>query len=225
MSASETSSDADAPANLFKVVLLGDGAVGKTSIATVYTQGEFGRQYKQTIGLDFFLKRVTLPGDIEVTLQVWDIGGQSIGSSMLGNYIYGAHAVVLCYDITNYQSFLDLEDWFRLVHKTFGHRPLPYVALVGNKTDISHLRTVKLSKHQSFAALNDFASFFVSARTGDNVTATFYRIAADLAHITLKKPDLMVRQDVVKAVVPGAPVAGLGPSVESEKRSSTCAVM
>jgi GTPase SAR1 family protein len=57
----------------------------------------------QTIGLDFMLKRLELPGNTQVALQIWDIGGQSIGSKMLGNYIFGSQAILICYDITNYQ--------------------------------------------------------------------------------------------------------------------------
>ena len=53
------------------------------------------------------------PGDVSVAVQLWDIGGQSIGGKMIKNYIYGAHAVLLCYDISNYQSFQNLEDWLR----------------------------------------------------------------------------------------------------------------
>jgi Ras-related protein Rab-28 len=52
---------------------------------------------------------------------------------MLTSYISGADAVLLCYDITNYESFANLEDWYRLVLKAFQDRPLPYVALCGNK--------------------------------------------------------------------------------------------
>jgi Ras-related protein Rab-28 len=95
-----------------QVIILGDGAVGKTSIAMRHTEDSFSNMYKQTIGLDFFLKRLALPGtdaacmhlaavsirltdclaagDTQVTLQIWDIGGQSIGGKMLKNYIYGA---------------------------------------------------------------------------------------------------------------------------------------
>ncbi|CAK9035944.1 unnamed protein product [Durusdinium trenchii] len=103
--------DDDEPEYLqFKVILLGDGAVGKTSLATRFCEDHFAKQYKQTIGLDFFVKRVVLPGDIHVCLQIWDIGGQSIGGKMLSNYTYGSGAVVLCYDITNYASFQHLED-------------------------------------------------------------------------------------------------------------------
>ena len=140
-----------------------------------------------------------------MALQIWDIGGQTIGGKMIGNYIYGAQvlsrkkpqsrpsrtiacgpparpsppcvrcwliscvrwtslhqrmppaapglslgcqltcahfgqqAVLLCYDITNYQSFQNLEDWFRLVRRTFQGSAMPYVTLVGNKTDLNHM--------------------------------------------------------------------------------------
>ena len=63
----------------------------QTSIATRYAQSSFGKEYKQTLGVDFFLKRIVLPGDTHVALQVWDIGGQTLGGAMLNNYIYGAH--------------------------------------------------------------------------------------------------------------------------------------
>ena len=93
------------------------GAVGKTSICMRFTEDQFGKSYKQTIGLDFFIKRIVLPGDIHVALQIWDIGGQTIGGKMIGNYIYGSQAVMLCYDISNYQvcskQFVEI-GWFDL---------------------------------------------------------------------------------------------------------------
>ena len=77
-----------------------------------------------------------LPGNVHVCLQVWDIGVQSIGGKMIQSYIYGAQAICLVYDVTAYQTFQDLEDWFRLVRKTFDKEPLPYMALIGNKKDL-----------------------------------------------------------------------------------------
>ena len=94
----------------YKVILIGNGTVGKTSLVRRFIEEDFGHSYKQTIGLDFFIKQLVLPGDVQVALQVWDIGGQTIGGKMLGNYIYGAQAVLLVYDMTNYNSFEDLED-------------------------------------------------------------------------------------------------------------------
>jgi Ras-related protein Rab-28 len=80
-----------------------------------------------------------MPPNREIALQIWDIGGQSIGSKMVTNYIAGAHAVLLCYDITNYESFANLEDWYRLVVTAFEKQqmPLPFTALVGNKSKSS----------------------------------------------------------------------------------------
>nr|XP_033804966.1 ras-related protein Rab-28 isoform X3 [Geotrypetes seraphini] len=118
-----------------KIVILGDGASGKTSVAMRFAQEAFGKQYKQTVGLDFFMRRIMLPGNLNVTLQVWDIGGQTIGGKMLDKYIYGAQGVLLVYDITNYQSFENLEDWYTMVKKMNKETDSqPFVALVGNKS-------------------------------------------------------------------------------------------
>ncbi|MEQ2302124.1 Ras- protein Rab-28, partial [Ameca splendens] len=156
-------SEEDSQDKQLKIVVVGDGACGKTSLATRFAQEAFGKQYKQTIGLDFFLKRISLPGDgkmqttfprqiesrfltagvlrllklwgnLNVTLQVWDIGGQTLGGKMLDKYVYGAHGVLLVYDITNHQSFENLVDWFNMVKKANEESDIqPVVFLVGNK--------------------------------------------------------------------------------------------
>jgi len=185
----------------YKVILLGDGAVGKTSLATRFCEDHFAKHYKQTIGLDFFVKRVVLPGDVHVCMQIWDIGGQSIGGKMVSNYIHGSHAVVMVYDITNYQSFQHLEDWLNLVHRTFDKEAAPYLSLMANKHDLSHMRAVKVDKHNQFADENTLYSYFVSAKTGDQVHPSFYRIAADLAGIALSNPEIEVAQRPTKAQI------------------------
>ena len=187
----------------FKVILIGDGAVGKTSIAMRFSQDAFAQTYKQTVGVDFFIRRLSFPKK-EVVLQIWDIGGQSISSKMVGSYIGGAHAVLLCYDITNYESFANLEDWYRLVQKQFprdGDKPQPLVGLVGNKNDMRHLTVVRSEQHNKFKDENGFESFMISAKTGDNIKQTFNRIAASLAGITLTKAELEMSSFVVQAVV------------------------
>ncbi|XP_067386429.1 ras-related protein Rab-28 isoform X3 [Emydura macquarii macquarii] len=187
-------SEEESPDRQLKLVVLGDGTSGKTSLATRFAQEAFGKQYKQTVGLDFFLKRITLPGNLNVTLQVWDIGGQTIGGKMLDKYIYGAQGVLLVYDITNYQSFENLEDWYNMVKKANEESEIqPLVALVGNKIDLEHMRTVKANKHQQFCQENGFTSHFVSAKTGDS------RIAADILGIKLNKAEMEQSQHVVRA--------------------------
>jgi Ras-related protein Rab-28 len=104
--------------------------------------------------------------------------------------------VVLAYDITNADSFANLEDWLAECRAVFKDA-MPYLALVGNKTDLGHLRTVKPQRHKDFADASGMHSFFVSAKSGDNVAAMFYRIAADLAGVTLTKPELQVGHGAV----------------------------
>ena len=95
-----------------------------------------------TNGVDFFEKRLTLRGDGGVMLQIWDIGGQSISSKNLPNYIKGAHVIFICYDVTNRDSFDDLEDWLKRVHEIHTDengqlsRRLPQIYIVGNKIDL-----------------------------------------------------------------------------------------
>ncbi|OCT99358.1 ras-related protein Rab-28 isoform X2 [Xenopus laevis] len=185
-----------------KIVVLGDGACGKTSLAMRFAQESFGKQYKQTVGLDFFLKRITLPGNLNVTLQVWDIGGQTIGGKMLDKYIYGTQGVLLVYDITNYQSFENLEDWLSMVKKVNEESETqPFVALVGNKIDLEHMRTVKADKHQRFCQENSLGSYFVSAKTGDSVFLCFQRAAAEILGIKLNKAEIEQSQHIVKAEI------------------------
>ena len=69
---------------------------------------------------------------------------------------------------------------------------MPYLALLGNKTDLYHLQATKLDQHNKFAETNLMYSYFLSAKTGDQVNSTFYRIVADLAGIVLTKPEIEV---------------------------------
>ncbi|KAL0232979.1 hypothetical protein GEMRC1_011726 [Eukaryota sp. GEM-RC1] len=206
----------------FKVILLGDGAVGKTSTVYRFVDDYFAKSYKQTVGLDFFSRHIDFPNDVRVTLQLWDIGGQTIGSKMLSRYIYGSHAVILCYDITNLQSFHNLQDWLSIVRSSFGDEPLPTLVLVGTKTDLAHMRMVKPSIHSQFASENQMSSFFLSAKTSDNVHSVFHRIAADLAQIPLSKVDIEGASKVVPAQIVNHPVDNQ--QVESSKGKGSCLI-
>lgn len=118
-----------------KLVLIGDGSSGKTSISTRYSQDQFERQYNQTLGIDFFMKRINLPNHTQVTLSVHDIGGQTLGGPMLDKYLYGADGILLIYDITNYSSFENLDDWYQTAQKFCNNSNKNiFFALVGNKS-------------------------------------------------------------------------------------------
>ena len=196
----QSDSDEDEPENLqYKVILLGNGTVGKTSIINRFWEDFFAKSYKQTIGVDFYVKRLELPESIFTALQIWDIGGQSIFSKMITTYVYEANAVIFVYDITNHQSFADLEDWLQLVTKTFEGKDMPLMALMGNKIDLNHMQAVKTEEHEQFAEENRLYNFYVSAKTGDQINAWFYKIAADLSGVKLSKDMIEAQQKVVNA--------------------------
>lgn len=188
---------------ILKIVVCGDGSSGKTSICTRYAQEQFGKNYRQTVGLDFFMKRISLPGKVNVTLQVWDIGGQSLGGQMLDKYIYGAHGALIVYDITNYSSFENLEDWVNCVQKyTKDQEKPPHLGLVANKTDLEHMRTVKVDKHVKLAEKFGMSSHFVSAKSGDSVSLCFQKTAADILGIQLTRSEMEQQISVITAEIP-----------------------
>ena len=78
---------------------------------------------------------------------------------------------------------------------------MPYSALIGNKTDLSHIRAVRMDKHTAFADENEMFSYLMSAKTGDQVNAALYRIAADLAGVVLTRPEIEVASKAVKAEI------------------------
>nr|CAB3265365.1 ras-related protein Rab-28-like [Phallusia mammillata] len=218
------SEDDEIPETKLKLIVVGDGACGKTSIITRYTQEQFGKQYDQTVGIDFFMQRLTLPGDRNVTLQVWDIGGQTLGGSMLDKYVYGAQGVLFVYDITNYQSFENIDDWLAAVKQVTKDKPCHY-ALVGNKGDLEHMRSIEKSKHDLYAHDHNMSSHFVCAKTGDSVSLAFKRIAADILKIKLSKAEQDGTHKVVTAVLENSHRPKPTPQMRKRKtKSSVCSV-
>lgn len=175
-----------------KVVLLGNGSVGKSSLCMRFAANGFSKAYRQTVGVDFLEKRVTLKGAKSVRMSVWDVGGQSVGSSMLAGYLSGANLVFLCYDVTDRASFLDLSDWMTRLKRRFpGGGMLPQTHLLGNKVDLIGQRVVSLAEAKAFAAAHGLqGAHEVSAQSGENVMRAIYECAAKTAGIPMSEYDL-----------------------------------
>ncbi|GET90773.1 small GTP-binding protein Rab28, putative [Leishmania tarentolae] len=221
----------------FKVVVLGNGAVGKTSLIRHFCDSGFAKSYKQTIGVDFYSRKVQLPHKHPpVTLQLWDIGGQQIGGKMLANYIHGSHAVCLVYDITDSNSFKDLSDWKECVDKVFAEVPdvdKPKMVLVGNKVDLPN-RQVTDENQSAFSKNFSMPHCTVSAQSGERVNAMFTRIAATLAGVEMKQQDLDLADRVAANVVsrpderqaaPRTQVLQADSSSQGKRKNGDCAVM
>ena len=207
-----------------KLILLGNGSAGKTSICTRFREDGFQRVYRQTVGIDFLEKTLRVRDKV-VALQVWDIGGQSIGSRMLPQYVWGADIIFLCYDVTDAQSFADAEDWLALARRAppasdaraageagEGAGALVLrreeagsaapVYLLGNKVDLEHLRRVTDNMHDQFIRANGLrGGFLISARSGENVLTAFYSAAADHLGVTLSALELELTAKVLAVTV------------------------
>ncbi|XP_036799065.1 ras-related protein Rab-28 [Oncorhynchus mykiss] len=143
---------------------------------------------------------------------------------MLDKYVYGAQGVLLVYDITNFQSFKNLEDWYGMVKKANEECDVqPVVSLVGNKIDLEHMRTVKADKHQRFCQENSLISQFVSAKSGDSVFLAFQRVAAEILGVKLNKAEMEQSQCVVKADIVNYSQEPVARTV-NPPRSSICVV-
>jgi Ras-related protein Rab-28 len=190
-----------------KLVLCGNGSVGKTSIIRRFVEDGFDKVYHQTVGLDLFEKVAALKeGASPTRLQIWDIGGQSIGSKMLDSYLGGMHGVFLCYDTTDSRSFDEASDWLGKVQAAAGRQKSkegtafrePAIFLVGNKADLIHLRQVPLERHEAFIRENSLqGGFIVSALNGDRIVLSFYAAAAKAAGLAVSDEELAVHEAVV----------------------------
>ena len=119
---------------IIKVVTLGETGVGKTALVDRFVHDKFEEKYKPTIGIDIFLKRITLD-DKKVQLQIWDIGGQEHFRMVRRNYLLGAAGAIFVYDLTKPHTFEKLVDWDKELVDVLRKEKVPYI-LIGNKLDL-----------------------------------------------------------------------------------------
>jgi small GTP-binding protein len=183
--------------NSCSLAIIGDGSVGKSTIINAFRTDGFQPVYKQTIGCDFYERQLTIRSNQVVSLRVWDIGGQSIHSKNLESYLAPANAIMLIYDVTNQDSFDNLNDWLLQLRK---YNKTTYCYLLGNKVDMIGLRQVTALKHDVFIAENNLrGGMFCSAKTGENIVKMFYKVAGDIIGAILTDFELAVYDKVVAA--------------------------
>jgi Ras-related protein Rab-1A len=159
---------------LFKIVLVGDAEVGKTSLATRFAYGTFTDAYISTLGVDFIVKSIPLDHYI-VKLQAWDTAGQERYAGVRPIYYRGARGALLVLDITQRSSFVNVEKWFAQIRRYSG--PDVPILLVGNKLDLVNERQVSTDEITRYAAPKGMAYYETSAKTDFGVTDVFQKIA------------------------------------------------
>ena len=121
----------------FKLLLLGDSGTGKSSLLLRFTDDRFLGENVQTttIGVDFKVKFVEDENGQKIKLNIWDTAGQERFRTLTSSYYRGAEGVIMVYDVTNQQSFLDLKTVWLNELKTFADLPTLTLLVVGNKID------------------------------------------------------------------------------------------
>merc|ERR1712216_671622 len=161
----------------YKLVLLGDSAVGKSSLVLRFVRGQFFEYQESTIGAAFLTQNVSL-NDYTVKFEIWDTAGQERYHSLAPMYYRGAAAAVVVYDITNADSFQRAKSWVKELQRQGS--PNIVIALAGIKYDLAQKRKVDTSEASEYAKDNGLFFMETSAKTALNVEELFKAIAKKL---------------------------------------------
>ena len=162
---------------LFKVVVVGDGGIGKSTMIQRLITGHF-TPMKITIGTDLATYQLEFENWV-VKLQIWDFAGEKRFRFFLPNYARGAHGCLLCYDITRYTSFQNLQEWYDIIQT---HSSDPVFVLVGGKVDLSDdRRTVKREEAEEFRKEHDISYLFeTSSKSGKDNKIIFETLIEEI---------------------------------------------
>ncbi|NXN28669.1 RB18B protein, partial [Nycticryphes semicollaris] len=160
----------DAAGLTLKLLLVGDSAVGKSSLLLRFTDGAFDPALKPTVGVDFKVKKMMVDGHL-VQLAIWDTAGQERFRTLTPSYYRGAQGVVLVYDVTRKDTFAGLESWLNEL-EVYTAKSKTVKMLVGNKTDKPD-REVERKEGLQFARKRSLLFIETSAKTKDGVHHAF----------------------------------------------------
>ena len=151
-----------------QLLIIGDSTVGKTSILSRYTNGDFNPHYLATVGLDFFKKDEVYNGKT-IRIKIWDTAGQERYKSLTQGYFRNAEGIMIVYDVSNLVSFENLKYWILSIksHIDLDKGEIPAI-IIGNKIDIFE-REVKKEEAEAFAQEQGFKYFETSAKNGQGV--------------------------------------------------------
>lgn len=167
----------------FKILLLGDASVGKTSFTKQYCYNIFNPSERMTIGVDFHVKTIDIEyeGELKnIKLQIWDLGGEDRFRFLLPTYCLGANAAFLLYDTTRPSTLDNIPEWITIVRQKGGRIP---IMLVESKIDLTQRKIPKSHGEQLVEQYNLAGFIEISSKTDENVDLAFER----LVRITLEQ--------------------------------------
>ncbi|XP_064979468.1 ras-related protein RGP1-like [Musa acuminata AAA Group] len=207
---------------VFKVVLIGDSAVGKSQLLARFARNEFSVDSKATIGVEFQTRTLNID-DKTIKAQIWDTAGQERYRAVTSAYYRGAVGAMLVYDITKRQTFDHVARW---LDELRGHADRNIVImLIGNKSDLGSLRAVPIEDAKEFAQRENLFFMETSALEATNVEGAFVTVLTEIYRITSKKS--LVANDQSdstgnSSLLKGTQIVVPGQEPPSESKSMCC---
>jgi small GTP-binding protein len=176
--------------HILKLLLLGDGAVGKTSLILRFIENRFQEEYSMSLGVDFLTKTVrfidTNNTQRTVSMQVWDIAGQARHVSYSHLYLTGALGALYVFDLTRRETLLNMQE--RWQSQVLRVSPQCLTILIGNKADLKKKRALtKTQTKRVQEAMRAIDYIETSAKTGENVNEAFQTMTTRILNVTAKK--------------------------------------
>jgi small GTP-binding protein len=159
---------------VYKVIFLGDPAVGKTSLIKKYIDANYEERYLPTIGVSITKKNVEYSGK-KFTIMFWDIAGQPQFYLLHKVYYNGANGAVLAFDLTRSHTLMNIKNWYSELVK-YQLQNIPMI-IVGNKKDLGQKAVIEPQMHHLAEQLGITHVFMTSAKSGENVEDIFKTIA------------------------------------------------
>jgi Ras-related protein Rab-1A len=159
---------------IFKLLIIGDSGVGKSSLMNRYVDNIFVESFINTIGVDFKIKTLEINKKI-VKLQIWDTAGQERFRTIVSSYYRGANGIMLVYDITNKETFNSLDGWLNEISKYANERAQKI--LIGTKLDLIDSREISYTESKEYAEKHNMILFETSSKTSQNIDNAFIQLS------------------------------------------------
>ena len=197
---------------IFKVLLLGNSNVGKSSLFLRFVDDIWNDTFVPTIGVDFKIKTFEID-EKKIKMQIWDTAGQERFKNIIASYYRGAHGILLIYDVTDKDSFRNLANWLIEIEKNANKNVLKVV--IGNKTDLENRRVITYNQGKEFADTYGLKFLETSAKKNLNVNEAFETLGRELMAAAGDKK--IVKQKPNKKIS-----VGQAQNLNTEKKNCNC---